>query len=275
MPDFRPCGRAPGRSDGATDPPSRHLHGPVLPGHLHPAQQHPSHQGQLAGQRPEQPGRPGRGAEPATGQHPLLRRGGAGQLQSPRRKGVDKYQRVYNPYTATLFSQIVGYDSPNYGSVGVEAYYNNFLESHTRPVRSLRDLLVNRTTTDNVTLTISSHLQLRGGRTESNRSMPTAQLPRRRRWSSTSRPAPSRPCTASRATTRAASSLPTRPSRRTPIRLSSWARVPTSPVISQAYQNGVEPGSTFKVVTSTAVYDHDPSVANVNYPAGDMHQRAG
>ena len=35
---------------------------------------------------------------------------------------VYKYQRVYNPFTATLFSQVVGYDSPLYGNFnGVES----------------------------------------------------------------------------------------------------------------------------------------------------------
>ena len=72
--------------------------------------------------------------------------------------GYYKFQRVYNPYTAVLFSQIVGFDSIIYGKTGVEAQYNSFLQSHTRPATSLRDLLTNRTTTGNVTLTISSTL---------------------------------------------------------------------------------------------------------------------
>ena len=39
-----------------------------------------------------------------------------------------------------------------------------------------------------------------------------------------------------------------------------------SPLVSQAYQHGFLPGSTFKVVTSAAVYDHQPALAKVNYP---------
>jgi peptidoglycan glycosyltransferase len=75
-------------------------------------------------------------------------------------KSVYKYQRVYNPNTAVLFSQIVGFDSPNYGNLnGVEAEYNNFLVAHNRPVKSVRDLLTNQTVVDNVTLTINSNLQ--------------------------------------------------------------------------------------------------------------------
>ncbi len=39
-----------------------------------------------------------------------------------------------------------------------------------------------------------------------------------------------------------------------------------SPLVSQAFQHGFLPGSTFKVVTSAAVYDHQPALAKVNYP---------
>ena len=73
--------------------------------------------------------------------------------------GYYKYQRVYNPYTAVLFSQIVGFDSIIYGKTGIEAEYNSYLQSHTRPAKTLGDLLTNRTTTGNVTLTISYELQ--------------------------------------------------------------------------------------------------------------------
>ena len=74
--------------------------------------------------------------------------------------GYYKYQRVYNPNTAVLFSQIVGYDSIKYGNFnGVESEYNSFLVAHNRPAKSLRDLLTNQTVVDNVTLTINSNLQ--------------------------------------------------------------------------------------------------------------------
>jgi peptidoglycan glycosyltransferase len=40
----------------------------------------------------------------------------------------------------------------------------------------------------------------------------------------------------------------------------------SSPLVSQAFQHGFLPGSTFKVVTSSAVYDHQPALAKVSYP---------
>ncbi len=45
---------------------------------------------------------------------------------------------------------------------------------------------------------------------------------------------------------------------------------PGNPVLAKAYEDTNAPGSTFKVVTSSAVYDHDPSVANINYPVGEL-----
>lgn len=39
-----------------------------------------------------------------------------------------------------------------------------------------------------------------------------------------------------------------------------------SPLVSRAFQYGFSPGSTFKTVTSAAVYDHQPGLAKIDYP---------
>ena len=39
-----------------------------------------------------------------------------------------------------------------------------------------------------------------------------------------------------------------------------------SSLVSRAFQHGFLPGTTFKVVTSSAVYDHPPALAKVDYP---------
>ncbi|MGB7051957.1 MAG: penicillin-binding transpeptidase domain-containing protein [Acidimicrobiales bacterium] len=183
--------------------------------------------------------------------------------------GAYKYRRVYNPDTATLFSQIVGFDSPIYGQTGVESTYNSYLESHTRPAHSLRDLLVNRTTTDNVTLTINSQLQLKvAARVDEIDADGTAPH------------AAAVVINVKTGAIEAMYGLPTYdPSGLVSLNtttehtayqdlvLGPQAAGQVSPTLSQAYQDGVEPGSTFKVVTSSAVYDHDPSLANHIYPA--------
>ena len=175
-----------------------------------------------------------------------------------------KYKRVYNPYTAVLFSQIVGYDSEIYGLTGVEAYYNQYLESHTRPAKSLHDLLVNRTTTDDVTLTVESHLQ--------------SQVAAALDAADVDKSAPEAGAVVLDVKTGAIEAMYGNPTF-DPTGLVStdgntekfyWNLLNSnkgeSPLVSRAFQRGFLPGSTFKVVTSSAVYDHDPSVASTNYP---------
>ncbi len=178
--------------------------------------------------------------------------------------GSYKYKRVYNPYTAVLFSQIVGYDSEIYGMTGVEAEYNQYLESHTRPAKSLRDLLVNRTTTDDVTLTIDSHLQ--------------SQVAAAVDAVDVNNSAPEAGAVVLNVKTGAVEAMYGNPpfdprglvSTDGNVEKYYWgllnADKGASPLVSRAFQRGFLPGSTFKVVTSSAVYDHDPSVANINYP---------
>lgn len=182
----------------------------------------------------------------------------------PSQGTVDKYKRLYDPYTTTLFSQIVGYDSPIYGKTGIELEYDAYLKSHTRPAKTLRDLLVNRTTTGNVTLTIGTKLQsqvaaaveatdahggapqagavvvdLRSGAIEAMYGIPTFDP-------------------TGLVSTDAA------------VERSTWNSLDPisaqSPLVSRTFQYGFLPGSTFKTVTSAAVYDRQPPLALVNYP---------
>ena len=182
----------------------------------------------------------------------------------PAKSGVYKYQRTYNPDTAVLFSQIVGFDSPIYGQTGIEAEYNSYLQSHTRPARSLRDLLVNRTTTDNVTLTINSHLQSEVAAavdaTDANNQAPQAGA------------------VVIDVKTGAIEAMYSNPpydprglvSPSTAVERFTWASLnpssDQSPLVSRTFQFGFLPGSTFKTVTSAAVYDHQPALATVDYP---------
>lgn len=177
---------------------------------------------------------------------------------------VDKFKRVYDPYTATLFSQIVGYDSPIYGMTGIELEYNAYLKSHTRPAKTLRDLLVNRTTTGDVTLTIGTKLQ--------------SQVAAAVEATDATGGAPQAGAVVVDPRTGAIEAMYGIPtfdpsglvSVDASVERSTWNSLnPTSaqsPLVSRTFQYGFLPGSTFKTVTSAAVYDHDPSLALVNYP---------
>ena len=179
--------------------------------------------------------------------------------------GVYKYQRVYNPNTAVPFSQIVGYDTIFGTRTGVEFWYNRYLQSHTRPAKTLRDLLVNRTTTDNVILTINTQLQnqVAGAVDATNPSGNTSQA------------GGAVVINVKTGAVEAMYSNPTFDPR--PLVSQDSKQViqyynaldpssPQSPLVSRTFQYGFLPGSTFKTVTSSAVYDHQPALAKKDFP---------
>ncbi len=72
--------------------------------------------------------------------------------------GEKRYYRTYPG--GSLYSGIVGYDSPYYGTSAVENVYNTYLSLHSQPAKTLGQLLSPPPpTTDNVTLTIQPTLQ--------------------------------------------------------------------------------------------------------------------
>jgi penicillin-binding protein A len=175
-----------------------------------------------------------------------------------------RYQRQYNPTTASLFAQIVGYDTIFGTRTGIESEYNSYLQSHTRPAKTLRDLLVDRTTVDNVTLTINSHLQNEVAQVMNEVSLADN--------------APVDGAVVINTQTGAVEAMYSNPTYDpSPLTSLDGSAVTAaynaldpdsaeSPLVSRTYQFGFIPGSTFKVVTSAAVYDHDPLVADINYP---------
>ncbi len=71
-----------------------------------------------------------------------------------------RYQRVYTPATAALFSQVVGYQSVEFGSVGVEAKYSSDLAGRGIGFASnLHDVFSNQPITGTVVLTMSFKAQ--------------------------------------------------------------------------------------------------------------------
>ncbi|MHB1502608.1 MAG: peptidoglycan D,D-transpeptidase FtsI family protein [Acidimicrobiales bacterium] len=176
----------------------------------------------------------------------------------PVSNGIYKYQRVYP--TGPLFSQVVGYFSYIYGESGVEAAYNKYLVAHQSPITSLGDLLLsNHTVTDDITLTLSSRLQQLAQKELAGRPGaivvmdPTTGAIRAMYSNPTYNPNPL-------ASPNAATEH------------QAWLadNTPDShgfpPLLALAYQRSFPPGSTFKIVTTSAVYEHDPKLINKVYP---------
>ncbi|MGH9102863.1 MAG: peptidoglycan D,D-transpeptidase FtsI family protein [Acidimicrobiales bacterium] len=155
-----------------------------------------------------------------------------------------------------LYAGVTGYDSVVYGTAGAEQTYDKYLVAHSAAVRSLSDLLTNRTTTDTVTLSISSTLQQLARQSLGNRPGAVVALD---------------PSTGA---ILAMYSSPTfdpnlLTSHNTTSERQAWRRYiadPSQPLVPRAYRQRYPPGSTFKIVVSAAVYDHDPKLATKSYP---------
>jgi peptidoglycan glycosyltransferase len=175
--------------------------------------------------------------------------------------GSRKYQRVYPPDTATLFSQIVGYDSPIYGEDGVEAEYDNYLSAHSSPPKTLQELLTNRTTYDNVTLTISTGMQL----------AMNAALDHIKGNPDVSAAVAIDPRNGDILGMYSNPSFDPNPlvSTSGTVETSAWTtynNTTPNPLLNRAYRASYEPGSTFKTITSAAAYDFQPALTTHVYP---------
>jgi peptidoglycan glycosyltransferase len=176
-----------------------------------------------------------------------------------------KYERVYP--TGPLFSQVVGFTSYRYAPsarypavTGVEYQYNDQLTFHTEPVRTLGDLLTTEQGTDTVVLTLEDKLQALARTALGNLDGAVVVLD------------------PSNGDVLAMYSNPS--FNPTPIASPSpdseaagfhaWeAFDPTVHAdvgTPMAYEEGFHPGSTFKVITSAAAFDHDPKLTTQSFP---------
>jgi peptidoglycan glycosyltransferase len=175
---------------------------------------------------------------------------------------VYKYQRVYDSYTATLFSQIVGFDSIKYGNFrGVEAEYNSYLTPHTRPAKTLRDLLINRTVVDDVTLTIGTKLQ----------SQVAAALDQHAPGVLGAAAAVINPATGAIEAMYSNPTYDPNPlvSQNLATETLAWQTnlaAPGNPLVPGTYGQVYPPGSSFKVITTSAVLEGRPDLAKMIYP---------
>ena len=176
---------------------------------------------------------------------------------------VYKYQRVYNPNTATLFAQIIGFDSSVYGNFhGIEAQYNSYLTPHTPAATNLRDLLTNRTEVDNVTLTVNENLQLQVATALDDLAPGVIGAAA----------VVLNPTNGDIEAMYSNPSFNPNPlvSQNTKVQNFAWdAYLAQSgnPLVAGTYAQTYPPGSSFKVVTTSAVLEHRPDLASMTYPS--------
>ncbi|HUI04886.1 MAG TPA: penicillin-binding transpeptidase domain-containing protein [Acidimicrobiales bacterium] len=171
--------------------------------------------------------------------------------------GAYKYERQYPE--GPVFGQITGYLSFNYLPTGVEDTYGSYLQAHNRPIKTLGDLLTTPTETDTVTLTVSSALQQAAQSALGGRNGAIVVLD---------------PTTGAIRAMYSNPSFDPNPLAKNNYALETQAftadNTPDAegftPATSLAYQDHFFPGSTFKVVTTSAAYDYAPKLVNTPMP---------
>src|ERR1700722_19500859 len=81
---------------------------------------------------------------------------------SVKAKAASPHEYLRQYPQGSLYSQVVGYSSPYYGTAGIENEYNDQLVEHTTPAQTLSQALgfdPRQTSIDNLTLTINPALQ--------------------------------------------------------------------------------------------------------------------
>jgi peptidoglycan glycosyltransferase len=175
-----------------------------------------------------------------------------------------KYYRTYP--TGTLFSGVVGYTSRYYGTSGIENVYNTQLSPHSQPARSLGELLSPPSpSTDNVTLTVEKPLQEAAREAlaavpDANQDGAVVAIQPRTGAILADYSSPSfDPNTLSQPDV-------TKEEAAGHADFTTKDHETFNPGYPMATFDAFQPGSTFKVVTSAAVYDLDPSLITFNYP---------
>jgi penicillin-binding protein A len=173
--------------------------------------------------------------------------------------------RIYPPATATLFAGITGYESVAVGNAtGLELEYNQFLTQHNTPSSTLGQLLTQHKTTDDITLTVSVALQEVAAQALAGRAGAVVAIDPRTGAILAMYGNPTFDPNVF-----AVHSGPKGESAYDAV-INSYNKLlasPGDPLINYATGRAEAPGSTFKVVDTSAIYDLAPHVANQVFPS--------
>jgi peptidoglycan glycosyltransferase len=170
----------------------------------------------------------------------------------------DEFKRQREYPEGALFAPITGYLSFTYGADGAERAFNKDLVGGTLAGgdKSLHDLFNSSQKTADVTLTIDAKLQRVANDALAGRRGSVIALD---------------------PTTGAVLAMVSYPSydpgplaahNQEQVR-NAWQQLqaaPNKPLLPRPYRESFAPGSTFKVVTASAAFDHDPSLTTKQYP---------
>jgi peptidoglycan glycosyltransferase len=179
--------------------------------------------------------------------------------QSVLSKDQYKYQRQYPE--GALFGQITGYFSFTYGTDGLEDEYNSVLTKTSAPVlptdlKQIRNFFTNQPAPDNMNVTALTSLQQLAARELAGRDGAVVAID---------------PKTGAVLAMYSNPSYDPSPlaSHDQTVEQEAWKALdanPGRPLLAAAYRQRFFPGSTFKVITAAAVYDHQPALASRYFP---------
>ncbi len=177
-------------------------------------------------------------------------------------KDAYKEQRIYP--TGSLFADVTGYyDQIDENATGIEGEYNNYLQLHTQSANSLSQLLTEHSGTDDVALTVSDHLQ-RVAQTALGTEMGAVVAIDPQNGAVLALYAnptfdPQLLASHNPASVRSAYN-------RLYTAYLTAGDAGASPLINGATQQTYPPGSTFKVITTAAMFDHQPQLTTAVLP---------
>ncbi len=171
-----------------------------------------------------------------------------------------KYLREYP--TGSLFEEVTGYYSYIYGSDGAEAYYNGVLSGKSSTFKlptslsGLKNLLTNTNNTQSITLTVLDKLQKAAQAGLAGRDGSVVAL----------NPKTGAILAMYSNPTFDPNGLVSHNPTAVQAAYKAITATPGGPLASPAYRQIFFPGSSFKIVTASAVYDHDPTLASTPQP---------
>lgn len=185
----------------------------------------------------------------------ILTSDGQIMAESVPSKDVYHYQRVYP--NGSLYADLTGYYSLIYGVSGLESEYNQYLSPSSSSTNSLSSLGGATSSIDSVITTVSSALQAQAYQSLGSLKGSVVAIDPR---------------------TGAILALASNPtydpaplaSPNTQTEESTWKSDlanPLNPLLDRAISRAYPPGSTFKIVVSSAIYDTDPSLAKISFPS--------
>ena len=175
----------------------------------------------------------------------------------PQASAFYPWRRIYP--LGSLTSGVVGVASPWYGDYGIEAEYSNFLTAHVQPPQSFEQLLAPTSAADTVTLTLLPQLQ---------------RIARSKMLGENAAEVVLNPKTGAVLSMYANPNYNPLPltSPNKPVAAAAWKLYNTNnsdgfpPLGLVATQQSFPPGSTFKVITTSAVVSRMPSLLTKVYP---------